>query len=90
MPEYGVEGDTPESVKKEWRDASIDQYTNHIKLKPFAKEFLEFLKTNGIIGHHLDNGVVTKKATYDEEGEIVYTCSICGAQIHEVIPKLSY
>ena len=49
VEKYGVEGDTPESVKKEWRDASIDQYANHIKLKPFAREFLEFLKTNGII-----------------------------------------
>lgn len=46
---YGVVGDTPESVKKEWRDASIDQYANHIKLKPFAKEFLGFLKNNGVI-----------------------------------------
>lgn len=49
VEKYGIDGDTPESVKKEWRDASIDQYTNHIKLKPYAKEFLEFLKNNDVI-----------------------------------------
>lgn len=47
-------------------------------------------KNSGVVGHHLDSGVVTKEATLDEEGDITYTCSICGAEIHKEIPRLAY
>ena len=49
VEKYGVDGDTPESVKKEWRDASLFQYTHKIQLKHFAREFLQFLKYNKVI-----------------------------------------
>lgn len=39
-------------------------------------------------GHAWDEGVVTKAATYDEEGELTYTCGKCGATRTEAIPKL--
>lgn len=47
-------------------------------------------KNSGVVGHHLDKGVVTKQPTLDEEGEMTYTCSICGAQIHKKISRLAY
>ena len=36
--------------------------------------------------HDWDNGVVTKKATYTEEGIKTYTCQICGEKKTEKIP----
>lgn len=46
---YGVPGDTPESVKKEWRDASIEQYEKYIQLKPYAKDFINYLKNHNVL-----------------------------------------
>lgn len=48
MEKYGIEGDTPESIKKEWEEASKDKYLNEIALKPYALELLEYLKNNNI------------------------------------------
>jgi len=45
---YGIK-ETEEEMKKEWRDASINYYHNIIQLKPHAKEFLQYLKDNGVI-----------------------------------------
>ena len=55
----------------------------------FYEQSGEF-NNNGVTNHILDKGVVTKQATYGEDGEIVYTCSICGAKIHKKLPKLAY
>ena len=38
--------------------------------------------------HVWDDGVETKRATKYEEGEMLYTCTVCGATRTEVIPKL--
>ena len=38
--------------------------------------------------HVWDEGKVIKEATYDEEGEMLYTCTVCGETKTEVIPKL--
>ena len=38
--------------------------------------------------HIYDTGTVVKDATYDEEGEIVYTCTVCAHKKSEVIEKL--
>ena len=35
-------------------------------------------------------GTVVEEATYDHDGEIVYTCSVCGNEYSEVIPMLKY
>ena len=37
--------------------------------------------------HNWDEGTVTKEATETEEGEILYTCPDCGAELIETIPK---
>ncbi|MBR5489739.1 MAG: leucine-rich repeat protein, partial [Oscillospiraceae bacterium] len=40
------------------------------------------------LAHKWSEGVVTKEATKDEEGQITYTCSICGGEKYESIAKL--
>jgi HAD superfamily hydrolase (TIGR01509 family) len=40
---YGIK-ESEEEIIKEWQDASKDQYLNYIQLKPYVKEFLEYLK----------------------------------------------
>ncbi len=37
--------------------------------------------------HVWDEGTVTKYATIEEEGELLYTCTLCGETRTEVIPK---
>jgi len=44
---YGIR-ETEEEMLQEWRDASLHQYKEVIQLKPHAKEFLEYLKNNGV------------------------------------------
>ena len=41
-----------------------------------------------IASHEWDSGVTTKEATVEEEGKVVYTCTVCGHTRTEVIPKL--
>jgi len=45
---YGFKNDTVEGIIKEWKDASIEQYTHKIQLKEHAIEVLEFFKSKGI------------------------------------------
>lgn len=45
FPELGM---TPQEVRKQWIDATLDAYTNRIKLKDGAYEFLKKLKDSGI------------------------------------------
>ena len=40
--------ETEEEIIKEWNDAAIEMYTNHVNLKPYAKEYLEYLRCNNI------------------------------------------
>ena len=40
------------------------------------------------LGHDWDEGIVTKEATNDEDGEMTYTCKRCGEEKTEVIPRL--
>lgn len=44
---YGIK-ESEEEIIKEWQDASKDQYLNFIQLKPYVKEFLEYLKNNKV------------------------------------------
>ena len=44
---YGIK-ESEEEIIKEWQDASKDQYLNYIQLKPYVKEFLEYLKNNKV------------------------------------------
>ena len=43
-----------------------------------------------LLNHILDNGTVIKKPTYNEDGEMVYKCSICGEEIHKTIPRTAF
>lgn len=38
-------------------------------------------------GHEWDKGTITKEATYKEEGEKTYTCTVCSETKKEPIPK---
>lgn len=40
--------ESEEEIINEWNEAAIEMYTNHVNLKPYAKEYLEYLKRNGI------------------------------------------
>ena len=42
------------------------------------------------VGHHWDEGVVTREPTEDTEGERLYTCSACGATRTESIPVIGH
>ncbi len=39
--------DTPEELMQEWTDMAIHEYSHNVLMKPFVKEFIEYLKTNG-------------------------------------------
>lgn len=42
---------------------------------------------NDLLGHTWDEGTVIKDATEDEDGEIGYTCSVCGTGKTQIIPS---
>lgn len=44
---FGLEEDV-EDIIEEWNRMAIDMYRHHVPLKPHAKEYLFFLKENGI------------------------------------------
>lgn len=39
--------DTPEELMQEWTDMAIHEYSHNVPLKPFAKEYIEYLKKLG-------------------------------------------
>ena len=43
-----------------------------------------------VAGHDFDNGVVLKEASYSQNGEVVYTCRVCGKQIHKYEEKYAH
>ena len=48
-----------ESILKTWYNMSYNEYTNNIKLKPGAKEFLEYLSNKGVkIGLATSNSMI--------------------------------
>ena len=44
---YGIE-ESPEEIFSEWMDAVVSKYSEEVKLKPHAREYLEFLAKNNI------------------------------------------
>lgn len=40
--------DTPEEIMEEWNNMALHEYTYNVKLKPGAKEYLNFLKAAGV------------------------------------------
>lgn len=45
---YGIK-ESEEEIMKEWHDASVFEYENNVPLKPFATDFLQYLKNNNVI-----------------------------------------
>ena len=41
--------ESEQEIIQEWRDASVHYYVDIIQLKPHVKEFLNYLKSNGVI-----------------------------------------
>lgn len=39
--------DTPEELMQEWTDMAIYEYSHNVPLKPFVKEYIEYLKKQG-------------------------------------------
>ena len=59
--------------------------------KQFFVNETEFeLQAGKQVLHILDEGRIVKEPTYNEEGEVVYKCSICGHEIHEKTERTSY
>lgn len=49
--------DEIEAIKNDWTDMSVDKYRNEVELKPYAREFLDFIKEKGKrIGIATSNG----------------------------------
>lgn len=69
-----------DEIKKEWMDMARDKYTHQVPLKPGAREFLGFLKKQGIrTGIASSNGIelvhaVLKSQGVDEYLDSVHTC----------------
>lgn len=72
--------DTLEEIKKEWMDMARDKYCHQVKLKPGAREFLEYLKLHNIrTGIASSNGIelvhaVLKAQNVSEYLDSVHTC----------------
>ena len=47
IKEFNLE-ETVEELINEWHEMALNEYSNNIKLKPFAKEYIETLKEKGI------------------------------------------
>ena len=54
----------------------------------FKAQTKENVQTKEATGHKWDGGVQTKAPTYTDEGEMTYTCELCGATKTESIEKL--
>ena len=39
--------DTPQELMQEWTDMAVYEYTHNVHLKPYVREYMEYLKTNG-------------------------------------------
>lgn len=39
--------DTPEELMQEWTDMAIYEYSHNVKVKPYVREYMEYLKKNG-------------------------------------------
>lgn len=75
---------------KNAKDATCTEegYTGDI----YCAECGELIKSGTAVpakGHSWDEGKVTKEPTLQEEGEMTYTCTVCGDKRTESIPKLS-
>lgn len=64
-----------------------DGYTGDVYCKD-CDELIQSGDTIPGIGHLWDNGKITKEPTYEEDGERIYTCTVCNKEHVEVLTKL--
>ena len=48
------------------------------------------LEAGPVVSHILNEGTISKQPVFNDDGEIIYTCSICGAHIKDSISRLAY
>lgn len=56
--------------------------------KVCGKEFSKITKILPATGHQWDSGTVTAPATTEADGEMTYSCTVCGETRTEVIPRI--
>ena len=80
QPAIDIKGDESHNhiYGNEW---SYDENYHYHECECHAKKNVEL--------HKWDNGKITKEATDEENGNITYTCTVCGKTKNEVIPKTS-
>lgn len=54
----------------------------------FETQVKDNIQTASAAGHKWDGGIQSKAPTYTEEGEMLYTCSVCGTTRTEAVEKL--
>ena len=71
---------TLDEVKQEWLDMVYDLYRTKVPLKPGVKEFLQYLKDQGIrIGIATSNVTELAEMVLEAQGVLAYFDSICSA-----------
>lgn len=83
---------TVDEIKKEWYEMSVEKYTKEVKLKAGAKEFLEYLKEQGIrtgIATSNDRQLVEDFLAANEITELFDTiCTSCEVKIGKPAPDV--
>ncbi len=81
---------TEETVKGYAATCTDDGLTDDVKCSVCGEVIVE-QEIIPATGHTPDGeGEVVTEATYDHDGEIVYTCIVCGNEYSEIIPMLKY
>ena len=81
---------TEETVKGYAATCTDDGLTDGVKCSVCGEVIVE-QEIIPATGHTPDGeGEVVTEATYDHDGEIVYTCIVCGNEYSEIIPMLKY
>jgi len=61
-----------------------------VSKKFFTHETNNMFEGGEIAGHDFDDGIIIQETTYYNDGDTVYTCNVCGKQIHKFEEKYAY
>lgn len=82
IEQFGLD-ETPEEVIAEWFALAVEEYSDHVELKPGAKEYLSYLKNSGIklaVATSSDPGLyepaLKNNGIYELFDEIVSVCEV--------------
>ena len=82
----------PESVIQIGEDAFFKRFHDYILIcadpKSYAKIYADTydIKFSCLNTHDWDNGIITVEPTIKSEGQITYTCTVCGTKKTETLP----